>query len=82
MTNGAPPAAPGFPIPDQVIDEAGSVMVQEGWTVADTCRDKAGADYVRWMLGADYDNSLDETVVAATRTYATARHPELFEVRP
>lgn len=80
--DGTPSAAPGFQIPDAVIEAAGKVMVQEGWTVAETCADKSGTDYVRWALGSDYDNSLDEAVVAAMRTYATAKHPELLEVQP
>lgn len=73
------PEQAAFPIPDAVVDQAGETLVQPGWTVAATCVDKAGADYVRWALGPDYNGSLDDALVAAMRVYATARHPELVD---
>ena len=77
-TNGAPPAAPGFPVPDQVIDQAGLVEVQAGWTVAAVCDDKAGRDWVVWALGPEHDGTVDEKIIDALRLFVGQRHPEML----
>lgn len=73
----APPSAPGFKVPDPVIDAAGKTPVQDGWTVASVCADEKGREWVAWLLGPEYDGSVDERVVAAVRLYVTARCSEL-----
>ena len=92
----APPAVPGptswtewsrtlkepaFPIPDAVIDAAGSVEVQPGWTVAAVCSDAKGREWAVWALGADYDGTIDAKIVDALRLYVGQRHPELTGVQ-
>ena len=72
---------PAFPIPDAVIDAAGSVEVQPGWTVAAVCSDAKGREWAVWALGADYDGTIDAKIVDALRLYVGQRHPELTGVQ-
>lgn len=74
----APAAAPGFQIPDSVIDEAGRREVSPGFTVATVCDNKEGRAWVVWLLGAGYDGSVDQSLADAVRLYVTQRRPDVL----
>jgi len=82
VPNEAVAAAPGFPIPDAVVDKAGGVMVQPGWTVESICADASGPAWVKWALDPESDTAkqgVTAAMVDATRLYVGQRHPELLE---
>jgi len=77
--NGAPSVAPGtFQIPDAVVDAAGKVEVQTGWTVAQVCGDEKGREWAAWALGPDYDGTVDAKILDALQLYVGQKHPEMI----
>jgi len=74
-------AAPGFPIPQAVVDKAGAMIVQDGWTVESICADASGPSWVKWALDPESDTAgqgVTAAMVDATRLYVGQKHPELL----
>jgi len=74
-------AATGFPIPQAVVDKAGAMIVQDGWTVESICADASGPSWVKWALDPESDTigqGVTAAMVDATRLYVGQKHPELL----
>ena len=83
----APPAVPGFPVPEQVLDAAAAHVVvhtdpKSGWngrTLASIAEDQEyGAAWLAWAAGPDGDLYLDEATVSAVRLLVEHRHPDIW----
>lgn len=73
-------AAPGFPVPDEVVDGWGSLQVQLGWTVARVCASDESRAWVKQVLaaGEDTTDTLDAAGVENLANYCRQRHPDLL----
>lgn len=78
--------APGFQIPDAVIDEAGSKLLKtdkpesgwNDWPISEIAKAKNGPEMLVYCCGPAGDEHLPEDVVAAVRLWVEHRAPELW----